>query len=132
MDYPVLILMWVMIVTILVKCFQLAYRAGQRGNYRPTPKQERYVLVEEPASDSYGSELGKVRTAEAMREAAAHACRVIALDAANKARMAHEASVDTRLTEEDRATAVSRQKAWLYTCEAAERCEREIRSLGLR
>lgn len=87
---------------------------------------------EEPPSDRWGVELGRVRTVEGMREAAAHVCRVISREAANKARISHNESRDQRLSEEIRKRAEDRQKAWLYWCEAAERCEREIRALGLR
>lgn len=93
-----------------------------------TPKE----VPPEPSGDPYGTELGRIRTVEGMREAAAHTCRLIARDAADKARVAHEMSRSHQLTEEERVVAANRHKAWLYTCEAAERCEREIRSLGLR
>lgn len=102
-------------------------RKGSQGNYKSDPE-----LLKEPVVDPYGVELGKLRTAENMREAAAHTCRVIAREAANKARIANEMASDQRLTEKQRTEAQMKQKAWLYTCEAAERCEREIRALGLR
>lgn len=103
--------------------YRRGIETGRRVAYRNVPA--------EPSSDPYGVELGQVRSAEAMREAAAYACRMVARDAANKARLANEASSNPQLSREDRDKAVSRQKAWLYTCEAAERCERVVRSLGL-
>jgi len=103
--------------------YRRGIETGRRVAYRNVPT--------EPSADPYGVELGRVRSAESMREAAAYACRMVARDAANKARLANEAASNPQLTMEDRDKAVARQKAWLYTCEAAERCERVVRSLGL-
>lgn len=104
-----------------------AYRQGYGKGF-----EQGRTMPDDPPRDPYGVELGRIRTVEGMREAAAHTCRVIAREAANKARLSNEAAHNYQLTDDERESAVNKQKAWLYTCEAAERCEREIRALGLR
>ncbi len=110
------------------KVGEAAYRQGKEAGRRDASRRG----PPEPVADPYGVELGRIRTVESMREAAAYTCRLVAREAANKARLANEAASDQRLSQETRDQATARQKAWLYTCEAAERCEREIRALGLR
>ena len=89
------------------------------------------LVEQEPESDRYHEKLHKVRSAEGVRELAAFACRRVAQEAAAKARYYNDQTYNTSLSAEERERAVASHKAWMHTCNAAERCEREVRIIGL-